>query len=828
MMMLHRSASESAFSRTHRAQAQVGLDREDASTQEEDEETRALTSTPSIRTLPGRSSFTTPPRRFNSLRAQEPSESTPSSSTSRLAGGQNRKPSSASSSELQKQHRALGKAVSQQTMFSGSSNTAFSKTAWASENSVDTADGRRNSKKISKSCKRQLVLPPSPSDEGQDGYEPIYFSARELGSSAKSPDQNSSKPVSDSPSIPGAKARMQDGPRSPGTHLDSPKRHHSSNKYRPHNEKFPISNSPYSPKSPTARSPEPLRDDVFDYTSPSQVELSNKSSRDRRPPEKSVSTPATGRGRKTSREVLLEFPPESNTNTRPLGRFAQQTERAKDERREKGQGRNYQNHQVVRAAQSVPRLDTERTTTPTNSPDRSTRPHSVVDTRERQRQKPNKSKMCDFFFFLRWGKKKDKRHPSGDEDGTAKKDRSRGRGKTSGHRSRSDNSTSPSASPDKRERDRSRSKSKDKRPASSSNDHHHRHHRSHHRDGDDRHHHHRPSSSSASRPLRTPTTGGGGQSSEPQYRQYRHHHRREQQHHYHKKQHHSPDENRPPPQQYTPSRQKRERPKKHQHRRGRNNGKPATDDGRSLVSDGTVGLRHEDLPLHPSIAKALVSKTPKSANSKSTPPVTGSYQKNTFVRAPGTGGPDPLRRGWKRSRSESPSNLRPSTGNSGSNTNLSGVGEEEEGREELRERSLHSASRTDIDSNFHYTVSSADQRRPSVPRDAGMNRSRSFPGFEPSSHSNAHYFNPDADTKVITDAEDFEYKPTDMSGPVHLSFCGCGFVGMYHLGVVSCLLARGETFLEHVEKVAGSSAGALMAAVMLCAPDKIEVSSVLF
>ncbi|RUS71241.1 hypothetical protein EGW08_021006 [Elysia chlorotica] len=272
--------------------------------------------------------------------------------------------------------------------------------------------------------------------------------------------------------------------------------------------------------------------------------------------------------------------------------------------------------------------------------------------------------MCDFFYLFRWGKKKDKdtRSPSADEE------TSRSRGKSSRHRSKSDDSAPPSGSRDKHGRPGSRSKSRDKKHASSG-DRNHQHH-----DQEKRHHHHhRPSSSSASRPLRTPTTGGG-QSSEPQYRQYRHNHRRENHHHQHhhdsKNQQRSPDENKPPPQQYTPSRPKRERRKKSQHGKSQQ-----PEDGRSFVSDCTVGLRHEDLPLHPSIAKAMPPKALAKTRQTNAPPVTGSYQKNTFVRAQGVGlGGDQLfKRGWKRSRSESPSNLRAgSTGNSGSNPNLAG------------------------------------------------------------------------------------------------------------------------------------------------------------
>lgn len=58
--------------------------------------------------------------------------------------------------------------------------------------------------------------------------------------------------------------------------------------------------------------------------------------------------------------------------------------------------------------------------------------------------------------------------------------------------------------------------------------------------------------------------------------------------------------------------------------------------------------------------------------------------------------------------------------------------------------------------------------------------------------------------------EDTEHPSLSGKGKqMHLSFSGCGFLGLYHVGVVSCIkeyaphLARG--------KVAGASAGALAA-----------------
>ena len=53
---------------------------------------------------------------------------------------------------------------------------------------------------------------------------------------------------------------------------------------------------------------------------------------------------------------------------------------------------------------------------------------------------------------------------------------------------------------------------------------------------------------------------------------------------------------------------------------------------------------------------------------------------------------------------------------------------------------------------------------------------------------------------------------------LNLSFCGCGFLGMYHLGVASCLVKHGPGFLASVDRVAGASAGALVAALLVTAP----------
>lgn len=53
---------------------------------------------------------------------------------------------------------------------------------------------------------------------------------------------------------------------------------------------------------------------------------------------------------------------------------------------------------------------------------------------------------------------------------------------------------------------------------------------------------------------------------------------------------------------------------------------------------------------------------------------------------------------------------------------------------------------------------------------------------------------------------------------MRFSFSGCGFLGVYHLGVVTCLRSRAPQLLPHIESVGGASAGAL-AAVFLVSPQ---------
>ncbi|XP_048883510.1 patatin-like phospholipase domain-containing protein 4 isoform X1 [Brienomyrus brachyistius] len=57
-----------------------------------------------------------------------------------------------------------------------------------------------------------------------------------------------------------------------------------------------------------------------------------------------------------------------------------------------------------------------------------------------------------------------------------------------------------------------------------------------------------------------------------------------------------------------------------------------------------------------------------------------------------------------------------------------------------------------------------------------------------------------------------------------LSFAGCGFLGIYHLGVVEALLQRGGKLLSSVKACTGASAGSLTAALLITAPNKLEDS----
>ncbi|XP_018552690.1 patatin-like phospholipase domain containing 3 [Lates calcarifer] len=71
----------------------------------------------------------------------------------------------------------------------------------------------------------------------------------------------------------------------------------------------------------------------------------------------------------------------------------------------------------------------------------------------------------------------------------------------------------------------------------------------------------------------------------------------------------------------------------------------------------------------------------------------------------------------------------------------------------------------------------------------------------------------------------------DLNGGWNLSFAGCGFLGIYHIGVASCLLEKAPYLVKGATKLYGASAGALTASVLAsqasitkCCEDVIEVA----
>ncbi|KAI1883415.1 hypothetical protein AGOR_G00231200 [Albula goreensis] len=56
----------------------------------------------------------------------------------------------------------------------------------------------------------------------------------------------------------------------------------------------------------------------------------------------------------------------------------------------------------------------------------------------------------------------------------------------------------------------------------------------------------------------------------------------------------------------------------------------------------------------------------------------------------------------------------------------------------------------------------------------------------------------------------------DLKGEWNISFAGCGFLGVYHIGVASCLLERAPYLVKGATRIYGASAGALTGAVLAC------------
>lgn len=54
-----------------------------------------------------------------------------------------------------------------------------------------------------------------------------------------------------------------------------------------------------------------------------------------------------------------------------------------------------------------------------------------------------------------------------------------------------------------------------------------------------------------------------------------------------------------------------------------------------------------------------------------------------------------------------------------------------------------------------------------------------------------------------------------LDSPWNISFAGCGFLGIYHIGVASCLLEQAPFLVENAQHIYGASAGALTASALV-------------
>ena len=62
----------------------------------------------------------------------------------------------------------------------------------------------------------------------------------------------------------------------------------------------------------------------------------------------------------------------------------------------------------------------------------------------------------------------------------------------------------------------------------------------------------------------------------------------------------------------------------------------------------------------------------------------------------------------------------------------------------------------------------------------------------------------------------------DTETAANVSFSGCGFIGIYHVGVSACLKRHAPHLLQN--KVGGSSAGAMAAVALVCDLSMVDVA----
>lgn len=54
-----------------------------------------------------------------------------------------------------------------------------------------------------------------------------------------------------------------------------------------------------------------------------------------------------------------------------------------------------------------------------------------------------------------------------------------------------------------------------------------------------------------------------------------------------------------------------------------------------------------------------------------------------------------------------------------------------------------------------------------------------------------------------------------LDSPWNISFAGCGFLGIYHVGVASCLVEQAPFLVHNARHIYGASAGALTATALV-------------
>lgn len=59
-----------------------------------------------------------------------------------------------------------------------------------------------------------------------------------------------------------------------------------------------------------------------------------------------------------------------------------------------------------------------------------------------------------------------------------------------------------------------------------------------------------------------------------------------------------------------------------------------------------------------------------------------------------------------------------------------------------------------------------------------------------------------------------------------MSFCGSGFLGIYHLGATKALITKAPKFINRVNKYGGASAGSLVACILTVFGPNLQVIEV--